>query len=204
MPAGLSERRWFILGCLVELGLGGISLVAGKALGLSPLATLSWTGHDALLGAVSSLPLIGLFWWTLRSRLASLQQINDFLESVVRPAFAPLTVLELLLISVLAGIGEELLFRGLLQGGLAAALGTVTGVLLAAAAFGLAHCITPTYALVAGLIGAYLSALWITSGNLLVPIISHALYDFLALVLFLKLHSPNHGIDSASEGPWKG
>jgi len=65
--------------------------------------------------------------------------------------------LQLLVISALAGIGEEALFRGVVQ----AAIGQWSGLpwlglLVASVLFGLAHMITATYAVVAALIGAYL------------------------------------------------
>jgi membrane protease YdiL (CAAX protease family) len=51
--------------------------------------------------------------------------------------------------------------------------------------FGLLHPITPTYAVLAALMGAYLGGVWLASGNLLVPIVAHALYDFIALAYLL-------------------
>ena len=100
-------------------------------------------------------------------------------------------------ISFLAGLGEEMLFRGLLQDGLAHWLGNSFGlgeaaglwlaVGLASTLFGLLHWISPFYALVAGLIGAYLGWWRVQSGNLLGPIVAHALYDFVALVYLTKL-----------------
>jgi membrane protease YdiL (CAAX protease family) len=52
--------------------------------------------------------------------------------------------------------------------------------------FGLLHPITPTYAVLAGLIGAYLGGVWLANGNLLVVVIVHALYDFIALIYLLR------------------
>jgi uncharacterized protein len=45
------------------------------------------------------------------------------------------------------------------------------------------------YLWLATLIGAYLGGLYCWSGNLLVPIVAHAVYDFAALVIFLRYHS---------------
>jgi membrane protease YdiL (CAAX protease family) len=42
------------------------------------------------------------------------------------------------------------------------------------------------YLVLAGLIGLYLGGIWLATGNLLVPIIAHAMYDFVALVYFVK------------------
>ena len=49
------------------------------------------------------------------------------------------------------------------------------------------HSVTLTYALLAACIGLYLGAIWLATGNLLVPITSHALYDFLAFVYLVQI-----------------
>lgn len=54
--------------------------------------------------------------------------------------------------------------------------------------FALAHFITPTYALITGLMGVYLGFLLDAGGqrNLLTPILVHTLYDFLAFVVVVR------------------
>ena len=57
------------------------------------------------------------------------------------------------------------------------------GLAVASLLFGLLHPITPTYVAIAALLGAYLGAVWLATGNLLTVIVAHALYDFVALVI---------------------
>ena len=52
--------------------------------------------------------------------------------------------------------------------------------------FGLMHFITPTYAVLATLMGAYLGLVWQWTGNLLAVVLMHALYDFLVLLYLLR------------------
>ena len=54
-------------------------------------------------------------------------------------------------------------------------------VAISATLFGLAHFLSATYAVIAALVGAYLGWLHLVSGNLLVPIVAHAVYDLVAL-----------------------
>jgi len=61
-------------------------------------------------------------------------------------------------------------------------------LVLASVLFGAAHLITWTSAIIAALIAAYLVLLWIWTGNLLTPMITHAVYDFAALVYFLRVY----------------
>jgi hypothetical protein len=54
-------------------------------------------------------------------------------------------------------------------------------LVVASAAFGLAHFITPAYAILAGLAGLYLGGLFLLQGSLTAPIVAHAVYDLVAL-----------------------
>lgn len=87
-------------------------------------------------------------------------------------------------------MSEEAFFRGAIQGSLADRVNVIWAVVLASALFGAAHLITWTYALFAAFIGAYLGWLWIWTGNLLTPMITHADYDFVALVYFFRFRRP--------------
>jgi membrane protease YdiL (CAAX protease family) len=107
-----------------------------------------------------------------------MQEVNGKLV----PAFARCTIFELVLISFLAGVGEEALFRGVIQSVLAGWFSPWLALLLTSALFGLGHLITPAYAVIAGLLGFYLGAIALAYGNLLVVMIAHGLYDLIALV----------------------
>ena len=48
------------------------------------------------------------------------------------------------------------------------------------------------YAVIATLVGAYLGVLWFAAGNLLAPITTHAFYDFVAPVYFLRAQVRQH------------
>ena len=99
---------------------------------------------------------------------------------------------------------EEVFFRSVIQGGLARHIGTIPGLAVASVIFGIFHLVNKTYALIATLIGAYLGILWIVIGNLLAPIATHAVYDFVALAYFLRAHvrpredDANQGVICAS------
>jgi membrane protease YdiL (CAAX protease family) len=88
------------------------------------------------------------------------------------------------------GTGRRGLVPGAVQGWIAEAWGPVPALVLASALFGICHWITPAYALIAGLMGFYLGGLWWWSGNLLTPVVAHAVYDFLALLWVLRLQRP--------------
>jgi hypothetical protein len=65
--------------------------------------------------------------------------------------------------------------------------------------FGLAHFISLMYAVLAALIGLYLGILFIAFDNLAVPVIVHALYDFVALTYLVRMRSAANDIHAAAE-----
>jgi membrane protease YdiL (CAAX protease family) len=50
--------------------------------------------------------------------------------------------------------------------------------------------VTAAYAVMAGFIGLYLGVLAVWHDNLLVPMVVHALYDFVALTYLVHYHRP--------------
>jgi hypothetical protein len=120
-----------------------------------------------------------------------LRDILHVIDQWVVPLFRPCSLGEMAVIAVLAGFGEEMLFRGVIQNALGGWLGGTTGLWaacgLASLLFGFAHAVSAAYAVLATLIGLYLGTLWIVTANLLVPVVAHGVYDFVALVYLVRL-----------------
>jgi uncharacterized protein len=182
--------RWFWLGCLFELALLGLAALIGLAVNQSPRANLHWCIRDAAWGFLAAAPLFVLFCSLWTTRVSWAANIRQTLEAKVRPLMVDWSVLQLAIISLLAGVCEEALFRAVLQGALTKGIGTVWALAIASAVFGLFHFVSPAYAIVATLIGAYFGVLWMFTDNLLAPITAHAAYDFAALVYFLRFTKP--------------
>src|SRR5260370_37034279 len=70
--------------------------------------------------------------------------------------------MEVTVIACLAGLGEEMLFRGVLQGLASGGFGSWVSIGLVNVLFGLLHMVTPMYAFAAGLSGVHLllSLVW--------------------------------------------
>jgi membrane protease YdiL (CAAX protease family) len=90
-------------------------------------------------------------------------------------------------VGLTAGICEEWLYRGFflaVVAALAGGLPTVVLVLLAAAAFGLAHAYQgPVGVLTTGVLGGVLAALYLQTGSLLLPVLLHAAIDLRFLLV---------------------
>lgn len=189
-----SPQDLTITAMLFEGGLGAVAIVIAWTLG-RPLADLiDWNATDALWGAAAALPLVVLLAICVRVPCRPFTDISDVIDRMLVPMFQGIGLLNLAVISALAGLGEELLFRGLLQHGLTEWIGGPAGIYIGLAAasviFGLFHPVTTAYAVLAALMGLYLGLLWIGTQNLLVPITAHAVYDFLALAYLVKLREP--------------
>ena len=144
-------------------------------------------GRGLAAGIAATAPLLLGLWWCRRTRFGPITRLVAFVEERIAPLFAGCRPAELALVALAAGVGEELLFRGVLQPALAAHVPPGWAVLAVGLLFGAVHWLTPTYALLAGLVGTYLGALYAASGNLLAPIVAHALYDFVALVVLTRV-----------------
>jgi hypothetical protein len=186
LPATDRPTNMVRLALLFEGGLAVAACVVGMFMKIPPWQRIVWKPADVALGLAATVPLvIGLF---LLRRIQSgpLGRLNSAVDDMLVPLFAQCSILQLALISAVAGIGEELLFRGVLQPLLIGWLGIAAGLCLASVVFGLLHAVTAAYALLATLVGAYLGWLALSTGNLLVPIIAHGLYDFVALVYLIR------------------
>lgn len=176
-----------LLAVLVEGGLLAAASILGWMLDQPPLRFFQWTPWAALWGVVAALPLLAFFFIFLRWPIGPLKRIQRFSEEVIRPLLAPCSWIDLLGISALAGLGEEIVFRGVLQEAVTRWVNVWVGVLVASVSFGLLHSITVAYAVLAALMGAYLGWVWLhTDHNLLVVVITHAVYDFVVLLWLLR------------------
>jgi membrane protease YdiL (CAAX protease family) len=129
-----------------------------------------------------------MFLAILNWPIGPLARIKKFCEEDVVSLFQESSWSELALISLSAGVGEEMLFRGALQAAFVHWMGTAGGLVVASLAFGLMHAISMTYIIITVILGLYLGWVWIANGNLLTVMVTHALYDFVALGYLIRIH----------------
>ena len=130
------------------------------------------------IGAATAMFLALINYYVLRHApdlrwVASLRRVYD---DVLRPLFADIKPLDVAAISVAAGVGEELLFRGAAQ--------HEFGLVPASVAFGLMHFGgggTAVFGVWAGVLGLLLGVVAMNTGGLVAPTVAHVLYDAAAL-----------------------
>ena len=178
-PGGMFLAAAGLQGAVLLLALG-----VGPLLGAPPLRGLRFSVEDAAWGLAAALPLALVVIVAVHREVPRARRLAETVEDVLKPLLAG-SPARLALLSALAGLGEEALFRGVLQSALGSAAGAGAGWLAAGALFGAAHFVSRDYAVLATLFGLYLGGLYLWSGNLLVPAAAHAAYDF-ALLLYLR------------------
>lgn len=187
MPAKSGRRFAPLLGLLFQAGIVALALVLLWMFpipvttdGLTVPAYLLWgsLGAVATYGALLLMSLVdALSPDTLK------RHIRDLHQFVCSQSWAVLICL-----AVLAGVGEELLFRGVIQGWVTGQFGSWAGILAGALAFGLAHALSLAYFLVATALGVVFGVAYSVSDSIQLVMVWHAVYD-LVVILVLR-HFP--------------
>src|SRR5437762_10148462 len=125
------RRTLFLVATLFEGSLAGLAWVLGWLVGQSPWEHLRWDPGDLALGVAATAPLLTVFALCVGAPWRPLARIRQFCDEALRPLFAASTVLDLAVISLVAGVAEELLFRGVVQAALGRGLGLWPGVVAA-------------------------------------------------------------------------
>lgn len=189
------------LALLFEGGLGLVALALGWLVGFHPATGVDFSRWTSLAdarpqveaiawGLAATAPLMAALWFIDGSRWSPLRSLRQIAEELIPRMFAGASVLQLAAVALAAGIGEELLFRGLVQAGLSQLIGEPHGwwiaLIAASLLFGVCHWLSTTYAVAAALAGLYFGVIFWASGSLWTPLVCHAAYDFLALLYLIR------------------
>jgi membrane protease YdiL (CAAX protease family) len=172
----MDPRRILPIVILGEGALLIIACVAGWAAGVPLTVGPVWDG--LLWGSAAAVVLAASNLWLLRARGSRWpgDALRYVCRVIVRPLFEHVSPAQIAAISVLAGVSEELLFRGVLQ--------PLVGLPAASVVFGAVHVGGRAfigYGVWAACIGGVFGWLMVQTGGLLAPIVAHAVYDALAL-----------------------
>jgi len=168
------------------------ALVLGAIFGPALWTTLTPDLPSVLVGSLAALAMLAVVLAAVEGPLgrgSRLRRDVDQLAGLLRSARPA----DLVLISVLAGAGEEALFRGFLLHHAMAWMGAPLGIAITSLLFGLFHAISMAYVVFATLLGLVMCALYLWSDNLALPIVTHAVYDLGALAYIKYLRAPPRG-----------
>ena len=132
--------------------------------------------------------MLAALYFTMKTNWPPLSRLRSEMDEKIRPIFANSKFVDLLFISILAGVSEELFFRGWMQTMLANLFGPLAGIIITSLLFGLAHYLSKEYAIYAFVTGIYLGVIFHLTGNLYILMTIHAVYDLIALGYLSKRH----------------
>lgn len=126
--------------------------------------------------------IAGYIFYLVSKKITFLSDTVELFEKVLAPSFNKLSIPIIFILSIAAGVCEEVFFRGLLYKKL--------GILFSSIVFGLLH--FPglkywIYAIWAGFSGALFCYLFSETGSLITPIIAHAVNNITGMFLLKSL-----------------
>jgi membrane protease YdiL (CAAX protease family) len=186
----LTRSEFLNIAGITEASLVAIAFILGWFMNVSPVQQLYFDAWSVLVGVLATLPPIvffGILYWF---DPAPMREIRDLLSDWLAPLLSECRWWDIVLLALMAGLCEELLFRGTLQLWMTANWGLTAAIVSGSVLFGLVHAVTPTYAVIATLMGAYLAATMylVDRPNLLVPITTHAVYDYVGFAVLISNH----------------
>ena len=108
-------KHFPLMAAAFEGSLVALAIALGWLLGTSPLETFRFDPYDALLAIGATVPPLALFWLYIKFPLGPLKEIVRLMDETLVPLFRDCRLAQLAVIAALAGLGEEMLFRGVVQ-----------------------------------------------------------------------------------------
>jgi membrane protease YdiL (CAAX protease family) len=181
---------FFKSACYFEASLVLVALFLGWLAGIDPFEKLQFSEAAIAYGIIGTAPLFLMFLTLEQMQGESVVKIRKLLLQTLGPGLHCYHWSDLFMLAAIAGIAEELLFRGVIQPWMESSWGMAVGLIGSNIIFGLVHAVTPLYAVLAAFVGIYLGLSLDYGGdrNLLTPIIIHGLYDFLAFVALMRAY----------------
>lgn len=165
-----------------------IALLGGATVVVLDLPIENDTGHwvvDVLLGTCMALLTLAVFFMVYRvgggfaeTLLADIRRVYGL--------FAGYSWGRIATIATLAGVGEELLFRGFLQTWLGQHIAIALSILLVSLVFGLLHYLSHAYFICTFLMSVAFGVGYYLTGSLLMVMVWHGVYDLIALGVIIK------------------
>lgn len=189
----INEQNFFKVACYFEGSLIVVAIVLGWIADIDPFANIMFSERAVFYGFIGTIPLFVFFVALYQIQIDAFQQIKRTLLETLAPSMHRYHWTDLFILGAIAGITEEILFRGVIQPWMESTWGMTEGLIASSIIFGLVHAVTPLYALLATLVGIYLGLSMDYGGqrNLLNPIIIHGLYDFLAFLVIVRTYRSN-------------
>jgi membrane protease YdiL (CAAX protease family) len=177
--------KGFALILLSQLAIVALGIFFIWALGVQrPDANIGWL-QAVVIGTLLAITTFVLFALVYRFGGKFAQALlNDTRR--VSGIFGGYSLVHLACVAVLAGVGEELLFRGFLQTWLSNHFAITAAILATSIIFGLLHYLSHAYFISVTLMSIAFGIAYYITDSLLMVMVWHGVYDFIALVVLVK------------------
>lgn len=183
-------ENFFKKACFFEASLILVAIVLGWFSGINPFENLHFSEIAVIYGILGTAPLFLMYLALEHVSAEPVLKIRKLMLELLGPGLSCYHWTDLFILAAIAGISEEVVFRGVMQPWMESAWGITAALIGSNIVFGLVHALTPLYALLAALVGIYLGLSMDYGGerNLLTPVIIHGLYDFLAFMALMRTY----------------
>lgn len=137
------------------------------------------------VGLIMAILTFLFFWLLFKLRVGLAQSLIKDIRRIA-PLFSGYRWWHCACVAALAGVGEELLFRGVGQVWLGQHFSIPVAIGLTSLIFGLLHYLSFAYFICATLMSIALGVGYYLSGSLLAVMLWHGVYDFIALMVIVK------------------
>ena len=181
-----NRYSFFVWVCCFEGGLALVGWTLGRVTDTAVTSQIVGGLRGVLQGLAATVPMLGLLWWLQISKREAIAEIREMVSGKLLLMFRGWKVWQFALLSLAAGVGEEILFRGWMQQWLSGSQGVVFALVVSSAVFAFVHLITPAYGWITFGVSIYLGLLLIVTGDLVAPMVAHGVYDFIALTVLMR------------------
>jgi hypothetical protein len=193
MQSSAKRSDGFAMAVVVEGGLGLIALVVAWLFRITLRDMFPPFGPPLVSaiarGLLATLPMLVVFWLLVNSNWPMMRQLREQVQWLIEEMFPSRSIAQFATVAVLAGVGEELLFRGAIQSVIGNWTTPLIGLVITSLLFGLAHALSKLYFLFAVVVGVFLGWMTLRYNDFVAPMVAHGLYDFLALT-YLSRRKP--------------
>ena len=190
----IDPDKFFKTACYFESSLIFVAIALGWFADINPFEFIIFNEKAVINGILGTLPLCIIFLALNQQTTQSLQKIRQVLQDTLGPSLVNHHWADLFVLAAIAGISEEILFRGVIQPWLENSWGLMAGLVISGLIFGLIHAVTFLYFIMATAVSIYLGLYldYDNTRNLLTPIIIHSLYDFFAFFVIVRAYRLEH------------
>ncbi|MEO0368158.1 MAG: CPBP family intramembrane glutamic endopeptidase [Pseudomonadota bacterium] len=177
-PARLHEVAWPAMMMLLL----GMVLIWLFEIEFSYLGSLGFAAY--IYGCILGASIFALFFLStkLLPKFDAILEINRLMVAI----FRNIGWFGIVLLSLLAGIGEELMFRVVIQGSLIKIVDPIFAILVSSVLFGLMHYLSKLYIALTFLIGLFFGWVYFLTGSFVLIAVAHAIYDLMAFTVIVK------------------